>query len=170
MARRLLLDASEFVISCGTVTFDLRESEVLLIRCCTKNECMLPKGRKNVGETLEAAALRETWEETGYSATLLPLPTCTQATPHSTSDGMSLTNTEPIYMSQRNSNGVYKVIFWYAATGDSTAHEQRRPQQPNEDFETKWTPCREAEAALSFDDDCQIFQTAWEAVKMATSA
>jgi len=168
MAGRLILDASEFVISCGTVTFDLKQAKVLLIRCRTNNECMLPKGRKNVGETLEAAALRETCEETGYNATLVPLPTGTQATPHSLSDDMSLTNTEPIYMSQRNSNGVYKVIFWYVATGDSTADEQQRSQQPNEDFETKWTPCHEAEAALPFDDDRQIFQTAWEAVKTAT--
>lgn len=168
MAERLLLNASEFVISCGTVTFDLTQAEVLLIRCRTSNECMLPKGRKNVGETLEATALRETWEETGYEATLLPLRNRTQATSGSVNDSMSLTNTEPIYMSHRNSNGLFKIIFWYAATGDSTADEQQRPQQPNEDFETKWTPCDEAEAALSFDDDRQIFQTAWEAVKTAT--
>jgi len=169
MADRLLLHASEFVISCGTVTFDLKEAKVLLIRCRTNNECMLPKGRKNVGETLEETALRETWEETGYEATLLALRNRTQATSPSVSDLMSLINTEPIYMSQRNSDGMFKIIFWYVATGDSTVDEQQRPQQPNEDFETKWTPCDEAEAALTFDDDRQTFRTAWLAVKTAAS-
>lgn len=158
------LGASDFVISCGTVTVDLENEKVLLIRWLSNDQYMLPKGRKDIGETLEAAALRETWEETGYLAALLPLPIPTLATSPSESDGVTPTNTEPICVSQRDKDGIRKIIFWYVATGDSTAPEQKRQQQQGEDFETKWTTLGMAEKTLSFPDDRKIFQAATEAV------
>jgi 8-oxo-dGTP pyrophosphatase MutT (NUDIX family) len=44
----------------------VRDARVLLLRKRTRNEWVLPRGRVERGETLEAAALRETREETGY--------------------------------------------------------------------------------------------------------
>jgi 8-oxo-dGTP pyrophosphatase MutT (NUDIX family) len=41
----------------------------------------LPKGRKNIGEDMHAAALRETREETGLRVRPLPLRIMTRATP-----------------------------------------------------------------------------------------
>lgn len=161
----LLLQASEFVISCGTVTVDQKWAKVLLIRLCEKDEYMLPKGRKDIGETLEAAALRETLEETGYAAGLLPLHTRTQATSPSASNVKRRTNTEPIYMSQRVKNGIFKIIFWYVAKGDSTVAEQQRLRQPGEDFESMWISWDVAENTLSFHDDRQIFRAAMEALE-----
>ncbi|KAM3520468.1 hypothetical protein MY4038_009417, partial [Beauveria bassiana] len=62
---RSLHFSDDFVISCGTVTVDIPESRVLLIRSRGTGEYYLPKGRKDIHESLEEAALRETWEETG---------------------------------------------------------------------------------------------------------
>jgi 8-oxo-dGTP pyrophosphatase MutT (NUDIX family) len=44
----------------------IKAGEMLLLFKRTKNELMLPKGHVEPGESLEAAALRETREETGY--------------------------------------------------------------------------------------------------------
>ncbi len=44
----------------------VRGEQVLILRKTTKSEWVLPKGHVEAGETLEAAAVRETQEETGY--------------------------------------------------------------------------------------------------------
>ncbi|KAK1230316.1 hypothetical protein PQX77_006594 [Marasmius sp. AFHP31] len=94
--------SDQFVISCGTVTLDLQLKKALLIRWNKNGEILLPKGRKNIGESLYDAALRETLEETGYKAKLLPLPVATLSTPTTTDDidhgtGTQPPHTEPIY-------------------------------------------------------------------------
>lgn len=62
---RLLDSSYDFVLSSGTVPVDISKGLVLLLYYPPKAEYMLPKGRKNVGETMEAAAIRETTEESG---------------------------------------------------------------------------------------------------------
>jgi 8-oxo-dGTP pyrophosphatase MutT (NUDIX family) len=47
------------------------DGQVLLIRSQTDTYTSLPKGRLNVGETVEEAALREVLEETGYHAVIV---------------------------------------------------------------------------------------------------
>lgn len=64
--------SSNFVISCGTLTLDLRHRKILLLKWLPSNEVLLPKGRKDIGESLETTALRETYEETGLRVDLLP--------------------------------------------------------------------------------------------------
>jgi 8-oxo-dGTP pyrophosphatase MutT (NUDIX family) len=44
----------------------VRGDELLILKKTSKDEHVLPKGHVEPGETLEAAALRETREETGY--------------------------------------------------------------------------------------------------------
>jgi 8-oxo-dGTP pyrophosphatase MutT (NUDIX family) len=44
-----------------------------------RSEYLLPKGRKDRGESLEQTALRETFEETGYPCKLLPVDMVTRA-------------------------------------------------------------------------------------------
>lgn len=70
-------------ISCGTVTIDPARQKVLLIWNKTLKIHQLPKGRKNIGEDMLSAALRETYEETGVRATPLRLKIATRATPPS---------------------------------------------------------------------------------------
>ncbi|KAH8433993.1 putative NUDIX domain [Aspergillus melleus] len=148
-----------FCISCGTVTLDTTRAKILLIRWNKNQEIYLPKGRKNIGETLKDAALRETYEETGFRVTLFPLPVPTLATPAGDADAVgepSSATTEPVAVSERLVHDKLKIIFWFAARGDSTAAPDTRTQQEGEDFEPLWLDLDSGVQSLSFDDDKQI--------------
>ncbi|KAH8151037.1 uncharacterized protein LAJ45_04738 [Morchella importuna] len=81
--------SSNFVLAAGTATFQPSTRKVLIIQDTSRTRpgtpresCLwfLPRGRKDVGESIEACAVRETLEEAGYAATLLPFHL--QALPH----------------------------------------------------------------------------------------
>jgi 8-oxo-dGTP pyrophosphatase MutT (NUDIX family) len=148
--------SDRFVISCGTVPLDINHRKVLLVRTRSTNEILLPKGRKDENECLKTAAARETYEETGYPATILPLKVPTRATNRTGNEE----HTEPIAVTQRVTNGVLKIIFWYAASVDSQALPEQGTQQEGEDFESLWMDCKQALAALTFADDREVAQLA----------
>lgn len=125
---------------------------------------MLPKGRKDVGEGLEEAALRETYEETGVKVELLPVTIDSLATsPPDKQRPAAIT--EPIAVSQRMATGALKIIFWYVAMADSTIKPEEGTQQENEDFETVWVKFADVESILSFEDDRRIASKVIEAVQ-----
>ncbi|KAH7361889.1 NUDIX hydrolase domain-like protein [Plectosphaerella cucumerina] len=153
--------ADQFVISCGTVTLDVRNAKVLLVRQRTSGEVFLPKGRKDIGERLEDTATRETFEETGVSVDLLPCNIPTRATAPSTMPAARLESvTEPIAVTQRISSRVLKIILWYIAAGDSTAVPQQGTQQEGEDFDTVWVDLEQVTSTVTFDDDKDIITRA----------
>lgn len=131
---------------------------MLLIRRKTTGEIYFPKGRKNIGETLEDAAVRETYEETGFRVTLLSLPTPTLATPPTATQSGSETSaiTEPVAVSQRTTDRQLKIIFLFAAKGNSPAIPDAGTQQEGEDFEPLWVKVDDAVERLTFEDDRQI--------------
>ncbi|OAA64007.1 NUDIX hydrolase domain-like protein [Cordyceps fumosorosea ARSEF 2679] len=127
-----------FAISCGTVAVDPHASKALLIRSRSTGEVYLPKGRKDVHEALPDAALRETWEETGVRAALLPVRI-----------------------------PVLKIIFWFVAMADAGAEMGEGAQQDGEDFEARWVPWDEVGATLTFEDDRRVAEAGIEAAKAA---
>ena len=162
----------QFAISCGTVSLDVERSKVLLVRWRKTGEYFLPKGRKDVNEPLDQAALRETFEETGVRVQLLPVDIDTKATFPSSlaqSDRPKLV-TEPIAVAQRVANGTLKIIFWYVAAGDSTIAPKEGTQQEDEDFDTIWADFYNALTTLSFDDDQRIAQAAIAAARKGLPA
>ncbi|KAF4971258.1 hypothetical protein FSARC_1880 [Fusarium sarcochroum] len=162
--------SDQFVISCGTVAMDVKKSKVLLVHWRKTNEYFLPKGRKDRDERLEQTALRETFEETGIRAKLLPVDIDTLATiPSSSNDEDYLMGvTEPIAMSQRLTNKILKVIFWYVAEADSTATPVHGTQQENEEFDVVWEGFDDVTSTITFDDDRRIARAAIAAVHKAT--
>ncbi|KAF2259932.1 hypothetical protein CC78DRAFT_44971 [Lojkania enalia] len=147
-----------FAISCGTATIDVDRSKVLLIHWRKTGEYFLPKGRKDIGESLDQTALRETYEETGIPVQLLPVEMKTLATvpANSTRPDETKLFTEPIAVAQRVTEGKLKLIFWYVAQGDSTKVRVEGTQQENEEFDTVWVTFDRVASTLSFDDDRQI--------------
>lgn len=141
------------------VAIDCTRDLVLLLYYRTKGEYLLPKGRKNVGETMEAAAERETWEESGYKCHLLRHSHPTRA-PHPT----NTPHTEPIAVQQRFSRGIRKIIFWYLAQVDSSDRQATETQEEGEDFEVHWVCRDDAPSTMSFAEDREIVEKALSAV------
>ncbi|KAI8722450.1 Nudix hydrolase domain-containing protein [Fusarium sp. LHS14.1] len=167
-AGRSLHFSDQFVISCGTVSLDVERSKVLLVRCRRRGEYMLPKGRKDVDESLEEAALRETYEESGIRVQLLPVDINSLATlPSSTKiEDPPRAITEPIAVNQRvTRQGILKIIFWYVAAADSTTTPEEGTQQENEDFDTVWADFDNVGSILSFYEDLCIAEAAIAAVR-----
>ncbi|KAG4438952.1 hypothetical protein IFR05_005578 [Cadophora sp. M221] len=131
-----------FVISCGTITLDPAQAKMLLIRWKTNGEVFLPKGRKNIGEVPEDAAVRDLWRDRRARATA------------KLDCGLS---TEPVAFSQRTMlDGTLKLIFWFAAQGDSTAVHDKGTQEEGEDFNPIWIDLGSAVDTLTFNEDKEI--------------
>lgn len=152
---RVLDFSDSFVLSSGTVSIDSSKGLVLLLYYRPKGEYLLPKGRKNVGETLEDAAIRETMEESGYKCYLLGHDLPIKA-PYSTPSR----HTEPIAVQQRMSHGVRKIIFWYVAQVDSSNPPIGQMLEEGEDFEVRWVREEAAPSTMSFLEDQKIVEKA----------
>ena len=156
---RFLDLSDDFVLSSGTVPLDISKGLVLLLYYRPKREYMLPKGRKNVGETLEAAAVRETTEESGFECRLFKHVLSTNAQQLTEPE-----HTEPIAVQQRMSQGVRKIIFWYISEVDSCSHQRLDAQEEGEEFDVEWVRMEYAPSKCSFEDDRKIVEKALEAV------
>ncbi|KIM81965.1 hypothetical protein PILCRDRAFT_820843 [Piloderma croceum F 1598] len=93
--------ASDFLLGAGMVIIQPETEKIVVIHDTKSNIWFLPKGRKDVGESLEQTALREAYEESGYRVEFLPLYTPTRApvSPDVPRGHYELPNTEPIYVS-----------------------------------------------------------------------
>lgn len=73
--------SENFVESVGAVLFRLSTREVCIVHLRSRDECVLAKGRRNLGEARKATALREVMEETGYACRILPVAMSTRNPP-----------------------------------------------------------------------------------------
>ena len=155
---KLLDTAGSFAICAGTVPLDVAHRRALVLHDLPTNEYLLSKGHKDAGETLEAAAIRETEEELGYACKLLPHSLATNAT-----ELKGKQHTEPIAVQQRTRDGIRKLIFWYVT---SVTEKDKTKQQlgDGEDFETVWVVWDELDKVLTFEDDRKIASCAVGAV------
>ncbi|KAF5381497.1 hypothetical protein D9757_008173 [Collybiopsis confluens] len=90
----------DFMVGVGMVIIQPSSGKMVIVRETKKQYCFLPRGRKDLGETLQEAALREAYEESGYKAEFLPLYKFThQPAPPSDKGALARPDTEPVYMS-----------------------------------------------------------------------
>lgn len=168
---KVSLFSNQFVLSAGSVLIHKSDKKICLIRhLAGKEEWLLPKGRKDINETLQACALRETYEETGYACSLMPLSMETRATPsgnehfHDVARKIGGIN-EPFMISLRKIGGStlnQKIIFWYVSQVDEDKPRELNTQMENEDFEAKLLSLDEAIKVLSFDEDKLLVQQAYK--------
>ncbi|RVD89108.1 uncharacterized protein DFL_000129 [Arthrobotrys flagrans] len=139
-----LISANAFITGAGAVMFHRKSKRVVLVIDDREEHrplgWFLPKGRRDVGETFEQAAVREGEEEGGYPCRLLPVPVPTRQ-PTKLVDGNAL-STEPIYMhnwaipTKRlwQDGGMY-TCFWYVCEiTDEDVERVEREKKEKEDM------------------------------------
>lgn len=161
------------VESCGAVLFissQPQSAEVCLVNLISTNEWMLPKGRRNIGESRKEAALREVSEETGFSCRLLPvtMPTraCAAGDPADVPDEARthVDITEPFMCTIRElpeGNGV-KLIWWYIAVLEYNPYIRKGAGE--ERFKPGLFTADDAVQTLHFESDRKVFRKAIELI------
>ena len=165
--------SEQLVESCGAVLFSSSKpanAEVCLINLLSKNEWMLPKGRRNIGESRKEAALREVTEETGLQCRVLPVTISTRACdPYDPPDvpdeaRIQADITEPFMCTVRElpqGNGT-KLIWWYVAVLEYDAFSRRGPGEKQ--FKSQFCTADEAVQKLHFESDREVLRKAVEVI------
>jgi ADP-ribose pyrophosphatase YjhB (NUDIX family) len=134
--------ADEIITYCSAGGIVIDGDQVLLVRKKRVPEVRLPKGHVEPGEGRQAAALRETAEETGY-AELRPL-----------ADLGLLTVT---FMRQSTKVVRIESFFLMALAGPGRAP---RSAEDEEKFEPFWAPLDQAEGMLTFPSEQEFLRRA----------
>ncbi|KAJ0425633.1 NUDIX hydrolase domain-like protein [Aspergillus carlsbadensis] len=158
--------SEHFVESCGAILLDIsRETKRVCLIQYQNVGWFLPKGRRNIGETRHAAALREVEEETGYKCRVYPVSMSTRAPrpddPEDVPDTARLISdsSEPFMLTVRELDGGtdVKIIWWYiAVVDDNSASAPSKPKDFTADFFT----FEEALQRLVFQSDRDILSKA----------
>lgn len=172
--------AGHFVISSGSTLFRREagtgELQLCILHQPRKQKYILPKGRKDYGETIEDACLRETYEETGFPCEFVPLRMATRATQpgdltgHDASvvrDGM----TEPVGVTvmDRGAKGG-KLILWYVTRLKDGAVKVDGTQMASENYESQFIEARRAISLLTLPQHRDLAQQALELVLSTEAA
>ncbi|TDZ34211.1 hypothetical protein C8034_v008958 [Colletotrichum sidae] len=164
MARgRSFYPSHKFIISCGTVTVDLHARRILMVFNKRHRIYQLPKGRKNIGEDLSSAALRETREETGVVATPLVLRIRTRATPSDAPPGApdvteETDSSEPVAVCHYPDpcSGAMKMVFYFVAEGAGGVAPDGWTGEDRAKFNVVWVDVSEAADKLAFKEDGMV--------------
>lgn len=173
------ISSSDFVISAGCILFrkspTTNRLQICLLHSPEKNgkggEWLLPKGRKDIGESIEAAAIRETFEETGYPCELIPvcMPTRAPAPGTNVMDVVRVMNdaTEPVAVTLRNLDREgCKFIWWFIARVKCHGAEKvEGTQTESEDYVSEFFDTDEAVEKVSHEWGRHALKQALEVVK-----
>jgi 8-oxo-dGTP pyrophosphatase MutT (NUDIX family) len=165
-----LIPSSHFYLAAGTVTIDPSCRKILILYDRHDSSYKLPRGHTDWGESPSASALRETFEETGFGAALLPVCLQTRATVPSSAlvdpshpyheaaktarwddsgDLVVARLTEPFALMQHyQPDGSLAVVFWYVAVADSEVLQATETQGVEEDYEALWVGWAGAEEMM----------------------
>jgi len=173
------LSSSDFVIAAGCVLFrkspKTGQLQLCLIYVAPEDgkgaKWLLPKGRKDLGESIATVAVRETFEETGYPCELLPCRMPTRATIPGvyTTDVARVVDeaTEPVAVSVRNlGKDGYKFIWWFLAkVKENTIEKVIGTQMETENYVSEFFDVEEGIAKLTRKSDQDVAGQAFAIVE-----
>jgi 8-oxo-dGTP pyrophosphatase MutT (NUDIX family) len=156
--------SSHFVESSGTVLFHVSTRQICLLHLLSKNEYLLPKGRRNLHETRSAAAVRETKEETGLTCSLPKVKIWTRCPPADEAGDipdvarLEVVDQEAFMVTQRelsNGKGV-KFIWWFIGVVD----EEVERGEGEREFEVEMFGFEEAVERVTYETDREVVREA----------
>jgi len=106
------------MLGAGAIIIQPSSGKVVVVQ--DGNRWFLPKGRKDLGESIEEAALREAYEESGYRCEFLPLYHWTNAPADGSRLAYGRKHSEPLFVTvasypgRRNRPPGEYLTFWYA--------------------------------------------------------
>ncbi|KAH9958136.1 hypothetical protein BC827DRAFT_1221280 [Russula dissimulans] len=163
--------ASNFATCGGSILINSTRAplKICLLRCITRDEWVLPKGHKDRGEDVIQAALRETYEESGYPCQLLPLnvttlaPAAGQQTP--ARPALAPRCEEPFMLTLRRYKDTnVKLISWFV-TVRTGVDKVNGTQMATESFESAFLGVDEALERATFQTDREVIAAAVELVR-----
>ncbi|KAF5375430.1 hypothetical protein D9615_007919 [Tricholomella constricta] len=163
--------ASEnFMFGAGMVIIQPSSHKIVVIYDTRDKYWFLPRGRKDMGESLEATAIREAYEESGYQAEFFPLYTPSHApAPPNDRSIYERPNTEPFYITltswspgrgNRKSGGEY-LTSWYIGQIPEDAVHTRGTGMPNEQTYTSHLCTYEEAMELVYSGQRNVLRYAW---------
>jgi ADP-ribose pyrophosphatase YjhB (NUDIX family) len=162
--------SESFVESAGAVLFRLSTQQICILRLHDRNEYVLPKGRRNCGETRQAAVLREVREEAGYSCRILPVkmvtrnPPAVETKPVPDEPRLHFDACEPFALQfRRLADGNAKLIWWYVAAVNEE-EEFNADIQEQDKFGVEFYNYPDAVQKLTFHMDQEMVKNAIDIV------
>ncbi|KFA80135.1 hypothetical protein S40288_04665 [Stachybotrys chartarum IBT 40288] len=161
--------AEKFVKGAGTVLFRLSTREVCVVHPLHRDEYVLPKGRRNLGESRRTTAIRETTEETGMPCRLLPVNLVSRVCPavetEESPDEPRLfkDSCEPIAVQTRRiGEGEMEFIWWFVA---AINEDEPVGQHEKHKFEVEFHGNDTVLERLTSKDDRELVRKAIELTK-----
>lgn len=165
--------SDEYHACAGCVLFRFTpRPQICILQNRRSMKFILPKGHRELGETLEQAALRETYEETGWRCEFLPINLLTSVPPPGTSSRdrpkeARAVKGEPIAVTMRHMNDRdkhAKFIWWFVAQITGLEREEGT-QMANESFDVEFVDADEAVGKLSRVGDKDVASRAIKLVR-----
>ncbi|KFA46210.1 hypothetical protein S40293_07162 [Stachybotrys chartarum IBT 40293] len=138
--------AEKFVEGAGTVLFRLSTRQVCVLRPLHRDEYVLPKGRRNLGESRRTTAIRETTKETG--------------------NALPLVASQPV-QTRRIGEGELKLIWWFMA---AVIEDEPVGQREEHKFEVEFHDYDTVLEILTDKDDRELVRKAIELTKASVAS
>ncbi|KAI1011584.1 hypothetical protein LB504_002154 [Fusarium proliferatum] len=159
--------SENLVESAGTILFRLSTQDICIMIDVKRNEYILPKGRRNIGESRRDTAIRETTEETGIPCRLLPINMksrlCSSEDKDAPDEARLFEDVcEPISVQMRRiGEDEMKIIWCYIAA----VNENDKIEKCEDGLEVEWHGYEEVSQKLTFQNDRELVARAIKLVQ-----